>query len=74
MQAYTTPGYKDNSTKTVFVLTGVFLLLAINGFVLFYIYTQQFVLVYLVGVLLLGRMFWRMWRLITKLQYTFDNE
>lgn len=67
-------GYKDRQTITTFLMTWLLLLVFLNWlFVLFALQSSRTMRV-LWGTLVLAYIFWKLYRLLTKLTYTFTPQ
>ena len=71
MKNITVYGYKDLSSRFSFVFTGLVLLIGMNVWIFIWIRNQTMSMWLLVLLAILARMFWRMWRIFTRLRYTF---
>lgn len=71
---HTTWWYKDFFTKFSYIFTGIILLVMINMALWVMIQAQELLWPYIILVALFAWMFWRMWRLLSRMRYEFSPE
>lgn len=67
-------GHKDRQTIVTFVVTGILLLALLNGLFVLLAIQSQWTIWVAIGTAILGYIFWKLYRLLTKLTYTFSHQ
>ena len=67
-------GHKDRQTIVTFVVTGILLLALLNGLFVLMAVQSQWTIWVAIGTAILGYIFWKLYRLLTKLTYTFSPQ
>ncbi len=67
-------GHKDRQTIITFVITGLVLLVLLNGLFVLLAVQSKWTIWVAIGTAILGYIFWKLYRLLTKLTYTFTHQ
>lgn len=67
-------GSKDRQTIITFVITGITLLVLLNGLFVVLAVQSKWTLWIAIGTAIVGYIFWKLYRLLTKLTYTFTPQ